>query len=88
MAASKRVYDSEDPPEAVLELYVCTDHDKHQIQAKVAAVVMAFSAVQAEKLLDAALVRAGLRPKAMWRYRIQKLSMDRAFAEILNDGDY
>lgn len=88
MAKSQRIEDTAPAPPAQLQLFVCTDHDKHQQEAKVASVVMAFSEARAIELLDEALIAAGLRPRAMWRYRIEAMPLDHAYAEILNDGDY
>jgi hypothetical protein len=88
MALSKRVYEDASDVSPQLKLWVCTDHDKHQIEAKVSSVVLAYSEERAIELLDKALITCGLRPKSMWRYRLEALPMDKAFAEILNDGDY
>jgi hypothetical protein len=88
MSLSKRVYEEGSEPPADLKLYVCTDHDKHQTEAKVSSVVLAYSEERAIELLDEALIKAGLRPKGMWRYRLQSMPLDRAYAEVLNDGDY
>jgi hypothetical protein len=88
MSLSKRVYEGDSELPADLKLYVCTDHDKHQNEAKVSSVVLAYNEERAIELLDRALISAGLRPKSMWRYRLQSMPLDRAYAEVLNDGDY
>jgi hypothetical protein len=88
MAKSKRVYDSEIVPDPVLKLWVCTDHDKLQNEAKVASVIVAYDKERAVELLNEALEKCGLRGHNMWRYRLEEMPLDRAYAEILNDGDY
>jgi hypothetical protein len=71
-----------------LKLYVCTDHDKHQLEAKVASLMWAQNEEQARELLNTALEREGLRGYKMWRYRLELLDLSKPFADILNDGDY
>ena len=89
MAKSKRVDeipDRIDPPK--LRIFVCTDHDKHQPEAHVSSVVLALDERRAVLFLDAALIKAGLRPRSMWRYRLDEIPNDKELAEVLNDGDY
>ena len=89
MAKSKRVDEiPEQPEDRKLRLFVCTDHDKHQPEAHVSSVVLALDERRAVLFLDAALVKAGLRPRSMWRYRIDENPLDKELAEVLNDGDY
>jgi len=71
-----------------MKLYVCTDHDKHQTEAKCASIVLAQNEEQARALLDTTLEREGLRGYKMWRYRFEELDCSKPFADILNDGDY
>ncbi len=90
MAQSTRIEAEEDDSfELRLKLWICTDHDRAPAgKAKVASYVLAYTEEQAEILLDRALIQAQLRPKRMWRYRLEEVPFDRPKAEVLNDGDY
>ncbi len=87
MAERNRVT-TDEIPEQTMKIWVCTDHDKAQNEAKVASIVLAYNKDQAKKLLDAALLSAGLRGYDMWRYRLSEIDQSRPMAEVLNDGDY
>lgn len=89
MARSKRVIDVSPPDRPMpLKIFVCTDHDRHENEAKVASLVLARDVEEARPLLDKALTASGLRPYAHYRYQLHEIPADRPLAEILNDGDY
>jgi hypothetical protein len=76
------------PPGPELRLFVTTDHDKHSSGGKVASYALARDEAHAKALIDASLIRAGLRPHSMWRYRLESHPLNKPIAEVLNDGDY
>lgn len=89
MAARNRVYDENmEATPLKLRIFVSTDHDRHMEHRKRSSVVLARDEIHARELLDAALIREGLRPYKMWRYQMQEIPTNRPFAEVLNDGDY
>jgi|APSaa5957512493_1039668.scaffolds.fasta_scaffold476538_1 hypothetical protein len=88
MAARNRIISDEELPELEMKLFVCTDHDKHQGEAQVSSFVLAYDEQRAISLLDKSLVKAGLRPRTMWRYALSEIPLDKELAEVLNDGDY
>ena len=63
-----------------------SDHNGHW-PVGVASVVLAKDKRQGKKLLDAALVEAGLLPFKLCKYTLTKIPMI-PHAKILNDGDY
>jgi hypothetical protein len=70
-----------------LQIYVCTDHDGFYPVPR-ASVVVARDEAHARELLDAELVRRGLRPMADRPYTLRRLDTQTAHALILSDGDY
>lgn len=70
-----------------MNVFVCTDHDLHY-PVGCASVVVADGEDQARELLDAELVRRGLRPHAVEPYTLKQLPAGRALAVVLCDGDY
>ena len=88
MPESRRVIGEASQDPESLKLFVCTDHDKHEIEAKCASIIWAQNEDHAKLLLDEALKKEGLRPYAMWRYRLERMDLTRPFADVLNDGDY
>lgn len=65
-------------------VFTCTDHDGHW-PVGVASIVVAESEDQACDLLDAELVKRGLKPGG---YSLVSMDVSRPRAVILNDGDY
>ena len=89
MAARNRIQsDDMEPQIKSMRLYICTDHDKHQQEAQASSYVLAYDEERAKELLDKSLIKTGLRPYAMWRYRLTEIPLDREMAEVLTDGDY
>ncbi len=68
-------------------VFVCTDHDLHY-PVGCASVVIADGEDEARALLDAELVKRGLKPSAREPYTLKQLPNNRPLAVILNDGDY
>lgn len=71
----------------MMRVFVCTDHDLHY-PVGCASVVIAAGEREARALLDAELVKHGLRPFALEPYTLEELPDDQARAFILQDGDY
>lgn len=70
-----------------LRLFYCTNHDGHW-PVGVASIVLAETVEEAQRLLDEALVRRGLKPSAQLPYLLAELPMRKPHALILRDGDY
>lgn len=70
-----------------MKVYTCTDHDCHY-PVGVASVVVARDVLEAQQLLDAALIADGLRPWKDKSYTLTELPLVDAKAVILDNGEY
>ena len=68
-----------------LRLFVSTDHD-YRYPVGVASIVLARNRRDARALLDAQLVRHGLRPHRALPYTLTELPLDLPAAYLLRDG--
>lgn len=70
-----------------MKAYYCIDHDNHY-PVGAASVVVAEDANHAIELLDAALVKDGLKPYDQHEYTLVEIEMSTPHAVILVNGDY
>jgi len=68
----------------MMRVFTCTDHDGHY-PVGVASVIVAANIERAGELLDAELVKRGLKPGG---WSILSLPTEAEGAFVLNDGDY
>lgn len=70
----------------MLRVFTVIDHDVLYVNG--ASVVVATDEEEARRLLDAALIEAGLRPYDKDPYTLVELDTTVPHAVVLNDGDY
>ncbi|MBS1722750.1 MAG: hypothetical protein JSS66_07045 [Armatimonadetes bacterium] len=70
-----------------MKLYVCHDHDIHYPVGG-GAVILARNKEEARALLDAKLVRSGLKPFAKEHYTLECVSQGKPRVVFFKDGDY
>jgi len=69
------------------KVYRCKDHDVH-CPVGGGSVVVAPTAMKARELLDAELVKRGLKPYKKHKYHLVRIDISIPSAHVISDGDY
>ncbi len=70
-----------------MNVYRCKDHDLHYPVGG-GSIVIAPNVVKARQLLDAVLIKRGLKPYREKRYTLVRIDISVASAHVIADGNY